>query len=131
MFGHDSYAPAKASATPPKTGTAISMDIELQRQSDVALLSALRVKHICDLMVENKKKKQVVVFWALRVRASVTAVRSVLRRLGVNITSSEKVESVRYADFSIHAIPYPGCEFFRVFRDNNYSGVTAAFVKQR
>ena len=39
------------------------------------------------------------------------------------MTSSEKVDKEkRYADFRIISLPYPGCEFFREFRDNNYSG---------
>jgi len=28
----------------------------------------------------------------------------------------------RYNDFRIVALPYPGCEFFKDFRENNHSG---------
>lgn len=39
-----------------------------------------------------------------------------------SVTSSEKVDKEnRYSDFNILSLPYPGCEFFRDFRDNNYS----------
>lgn len=38
------------------------------------------------------------------------------------MTSSEKVDKEnRYAEFTIISLPYPGCEFFREFRDNNYT----------
>jgi myotubularin-related protein 14 len=38
-----------------------------------------------------------------------------------SVTSSEKVDKEnRYADFSIASIPYPGCEFFKDWKDNNY-----------
>lgn len=51
-------------------------------------------------MVENKKVK----FW-------------------LNVTSSEKVDKEnRYSFFKILALPYPGCEFFREYRDNNCHG---------
>lgn len=44
-------------------------------------------------------------------------------KFGMNVTSSEKVDKEkRYSDFTIISLPYPGCEFFRSFRDNNYSG---------
>lgn len=46
----------------------------------------------------------------------------------MNVTSSEKVDKEkRYQDFKIIALPYPGCEFFREFRDNNYSGEGLVF----
>lgn len=38
-----------------------------------------------------------------------------------SVTSSEKVDKEnRYSDFNIISLPYPGCEFFRDYRDNNY-----------
>lgn len=38
-----------------------------------------------------------------------------------SVTSSEKVDKEnRYADFTIISLPYPGCEFFKEYRDNNY-----------
>lgn len=39
-----------------------------------------------------------------------------------SVTSSEKVDKEnRYSQFTILSLPYPGCEFFREFRDQNYS----------
>lgn len=70
------------------------------RRKDIRLLKALNVGTIIDFMVENKKVK----FW-------------------VNVTSSEKVDKEnRYNFFKILALPYPGCEFFREYRDNDYHG---------
>lgn len=44
------------------------------------------------------------------------------------VTSSEKVDKLnRYSDFTIISLPYPGCEFFREFRDNNYSHESLVF----
>lgn len=37
------------------------------------------------------------------------------------MTSSEKVDKEkRYSDFTIISLPYPGCEFFKEFRENDY-----------
>lgn len=37
------------------------------------------------------------------------------------VTSSEKVDKEsRYSDFTIISLPYPGCEFFKEYRDNDY-----------
>uniref|UniRef100_A0A1B0GQJ8 Uncharacterized protein n=1 Tax=Phlebotomus papatasi TaxID=29031 RepID=A0A1B0GQJ8_PHLPP len=70
------------------------------RQQDIRLLKSLDVETIIDFMVEKKKVK-----------------------FGVNVTSSEKVDKERRYDvFKIVSLPYPGCEFFRVFRDNNFNG---------
>lgn len=70
------------------------------RRRDIRLLKALNVGTIIDFMVENKKVK-----------------------FGVNITSSEKVDKEnRYSFFKLLALPYPGCEFFREFRNNQYEG---------
>ncbi|XP_073228303.1 phosphatidylinositol-3,5-bisphosphate 3-phosphatase MTMR14-like [Porites lutea] len=68
------------------------------RGQDIRLLKTLRVKYICDLMVEKKKVK-----------------------FGMRVTSSEKVDKIqRYSDFVLCSVPYPGCEFFRDFKDNEY-----------
>nr|XP_046918073.1 myotubularin-related protein 14-like [Dermatophagoides farinae] len=70
------------------------------RNQDIKLLKYLNVKLICDLMLEKKKVK-----------------------FGMNVTSSEKADKKnRYSDFNILSLPYPGCEFFREYRDNSYSG---------
>lgn len=45
-----------------------------------------------------------------------------------SVTSSEKVDKEnRYNDFKILSLPYPGCEFFKQFRDNNYSAKNLIF----
>ncbi|XP_074861071.1 phosphatidylinositol-3,5-bisphosphate 3-phosphatase MTMR14 isoform X3 [Carettochelys insculpta] len=68
------------------------------RGHDIKLLRYLSVRYICDLMVENKKVK-----------------------FGLNVTSSEKVDKAqRYADFALLSIPYPGCEFFKEYKDRAY-----------
>ncbi|RWS06197.1 myotubularin-related protein 14-like protein [Dinothrombium tinctorium] len=68
------------------------------RNHDINLLKYVSVGYICDLMVEKKKVK-----------------------FCVNITSSEKADKEsRYSDFEILSLPYPGCEFFRDYRDNDY-----------
>ena len=37
------------------------------------------------------------------------------------MSSSEKVDKEgRYNDFRIFSMPYPGCEFFKDWRDNGY-----------
>ncbi|XP_039437415.1 myotubularin-related protein 14 [Culex pipiens pallens] len=70
------------------------------RRKDIRLLKALNVGTIIDFMVENKKVK----FW-------------------MKVTSSEKVDKEnRYSFFKILALPYPGCEFFREYRDNDCRG---------
>ncbi|XP_058061641.1 myotubularin-related protein 14 isoform X2 [Anopheles bellator] len=70
------------------------------RSQDIKLLKTLNVGTIVDFMVEKKKVK-----------------------FGMNVTSSEKVDKEkRYSEFRIVSLPYPGCEFFRDYRDNNYSG---------
>ncbi|GFQ96081.1 myotubularin-related protein 14, partial [Trichonephila clavata] len=68
------------------------------RSQDIKLLKELSVSYICDLMVENKKVKY-----------------------GLKVSSSEKIDKEnRYCDFKIVQLPYPGCEFFRKFKDSNY-----------
>ncbi|XP_073994031.1 egg-derived tyrosine phosphatase [Rhodnius prolixus] len=68
------------------------------RSQDIRLLHTLNVGAIIDFMVEKKKVK-----------------------FGVNVTSSEKVDKEnRYSEFTIISLPYPGCEFFKKYRDNDY-----------
>ncbi|XP_042903251.1 phosphatidylinositol-3,5-bisphosphate 3-phosphatase MTMR14 [Parasteatoda tepidariorum] len=68
------------------------------RSQDIKLLKELSVNYICDLMVENKKVKY-----------------------GLKVSSSEKIDKEnRYCDFKIIQLPYPGCEFFKKFKDSNY-----------
>lgn len=75
------------------------------RNQDINLLKQLNVGYICDLMVEKKKVK-----------------------FGMNVTSSEKVDKEnRYSEFVILSLPYPGCEFFTKYRENNYSGEKLMF----
>uniref|UniRef100_A0A671L8E0 Myotubularin related protein 14 n=1 Tax=Sinocyclocheilus anshuiensis TaxID=1608454 RepID=A0A671L8E0_9TELE len=75
------------------------------RGSDIKLLKYLSVRYICDLMVENKKVK-----------------------FGLNVTSSEKVDKAqRYADFTLLSVPYPGCEFFREYKDRDYTAKGLVF----
>lgn len=70
------------------------------RRKDIRLLKTLNVGTIIDFMVENKKVK-----------------------FGLKVTSSEKVDKEnRYSFFKILALPYPGCEFFREYRDNDCRG---------
>uniref|UniRef100_A0A8C4QAQ9 Myotubularin related protein 14 n=1 Tax=Eptatretus burgeri TaxID=7764 RepID=A0A8C4QAQ9_EPTBU len=65
----------------------------------------LFINYICDLMVENKKVK-----------------------FGMNVTSSEKVDKEgRYADFCLVSLPYPGCEFFKTYRDRDYTAEGLVF----
>lgn len=68
------------------------------RHQDIKLLKTLNVGTIIDFMVEKKKVK-----------------------FGMNVTSSEKVDKEkRYSDFTLISLPYPGCEFFKEFRENDY-----------
>lgn len=70
------------------------------RYLDIKLLKTFNIGSIVDLMLEKKKVKFL-----------------------LNVTSSEKVDKEkRYQDFKIISLPYPGCEFFKEFHDNNYSG---------
>ncbi|XP_060724022.1 myotubularin-related protein 14 isoform X2 [Tachysurus vachellii] len=75
------------------------------RGSDIKLLKYLSVSYICDLMVENKKVK-----------------------FGLNVTSSEKVDKAqRYADFTLLSVPYPGCEFFKDYKERDYTAEGLVF----
>lgn len=76
-----------------------------QRKRDIRLLKALNVETIVDLMVEKKKVKY-----------------------GLYVTSSEKVDKEdRYSLFKIIGLPYPGCEFFLEYRNNNCQGEGLVF----
>ncbi|KAM3847444.1 phosphatidylinositol-3,5-bisphosphate 3-phosphatase MTMR14 isoform 4-T5 [Vipera latastei] len=75
------------------------------RGHDIKLLRYLSVAYICDLMVENKKVK-----------------------FGLNVTSSEKVDKAqRYADFTLLSVPYPGCEFFKEYKERDYTAEGLVF----
>ncbi|KER23825.1 hypothetical protein T265_08371 [Opisthorchis viverrini] len=75
------------------------------RDNDCELLKRFRVAYICDFMLEYRKMKY---------------------RLPV--TSSEKADSHRrYHDFDVLALPYPGSEFFRVWRDSEYAMTDLVF----
>ncbi|KAJ6642397.1 Myotubularin-related protein 14, partial [Pseudolycoriella hygida] len=79
--------------------------IDEVRQKDKQLIKYLNVGTIVDLMVENKKVK----FY-------------------LNVTSSEKIDKEnRYAEFKLICLPYPGCEFFKEFKDNNFCAEQLAF----
>ncbi|XP_014097016.3 phosphatidylinositol-3,5-bisphosphate 3-phosphatase MTMR14 [Bactrocera oleae] len=67
-------------------------------RSDIALLNTLNIKTIADLMVEQRKIK-----------------------FFITISSSEKADPEHsYKNFNLLALPYPGCEFFKKFREYNY-----------
>lgn len=45
-----------------------------------------------------------------------------------SVSSSEKIDnSNRYYEFNVVSLPYPGCEFFKEFRRNNYEGDNLIF----
>ncbi|XP_063081286.1 myotubularin-related protein 14 isoform X4 [Cavia porcellus] len=45
----------------------------------------------------------------------------VTHTFSISVTSSEKVDKAqRYADFTLLSIPYPGCEFFKEYKDRDY-----------
>ena len=78
-----------------------------QRRADIELLKWLDVRYIVDLMVENRKVKYY-----------------------LNVCSSEKADSEgRYTgEFTLVTIPYPGCEFFKDFRDKGHCGTRSLFL---
>ena len=79
--------------------------IDKMRKIDIQILKLLNIEVICDLMVENRKVKYF-----------------------MKLTSSEKVDSQnRYNEFKLLSIPYPGCEFFAKYKDNNYDGKGLCF----
>ncbi|CAL8089556.1 unnamed protein product [Calicophoron daubneyi] len=68
------------------------------RDDDCELMKRFNVRYICDLMLEYRKVK----YW-------------------LPVTSSEKADpDSRYHDFEVLPLPYPGSEFFRVWRDSGY-----------
>ena len=81
-----------------------SFSIQSQRAADMRLLQTLGVRTICDLMVENRKKKY-----------------------GVHVCSSEKVEDFADDSVAVVAIPFPGCEFFADFKANDRCGTGLRF----
>eukprot|EP00954_Amorphochlora_amoebiformis_P023338 1359426-Amorphochlora_amoeboformis.AAC.1 len=85
-------------------GNEISYAVEAQRKCDLTVLNKLRIKYICDLMVEKHKMK-----------------------MGVVCSSSEKAERNLYTAFQIQPMPYPGCEFFRDFKENKHNGLDLKF----
>ncbi|CAH8676802.1 Myotubularin- protein 14 [Schistosoma haematobium] len=73
--------------------------LEKLRDDDCELIRRLNVTYICDFMLEYRKIK----CW-------------------VPISSSEKVDQQgRYNDFVVIPLPYPGSEFFRIWRDSGYA----------
>nr|CAH8874894.1 unnamed protein product [Trichobilharzia regenti] len=73
--------------------------LEKLRDDDCELIRRLNVTYICDFMLEYRKIK----CW-------------------VPISSSEKVDQQgRYNDLIIIPLPYPGSEFFRIWRDSGYA----------
>jgi len=80
-----------------KTNSAENI-LDNSRTEDIALIKELRIRYICDLMVEDKKKKY-----------------------GIYVSSSEKTDRLaRYAEFCLTAIPFPGTEFFTLWKEHNY-----------
>ncbi|CAH8661068.1 unnamed protein product [Heterobilharzia americana] len=72
--------------------------LEKLRDDDCELIRRLNVTYICDFMLEYRKIK----CW-------------------VPISSSEKVDQQgRYNDLVIIPLPFPGSEFFRIWRDSGY-----------
>ncbi|KAF6779002.1 Myotubularin protein 14 [Paragonimus kellicotti] len=68
------------------------------RDVDCELMKRFRIQYICDFMLEYRKVK----YW-------------------LPVTSSEKDDNHdRYDDFVILPLPYPGSEFFRIWRDSGY-----------
>ncbi|KYQ92015.1 hypothetical protein DLAC_06841 [Tieghemostelium lacteum] len=77
-----------------------AQNMDILRNKDILVIRHLNVRYICDLMVENKKKK-----------------------FGFFVCSSEKVDMhKRYQDFVIASTPYPGVEFFAEFSKNKHNG---------
>ncbi|KAL0124200.1 hypothetical protein PUN28_006197 [Cardiocondyla obscurior] len=75
------------------------------RNYDIELLKTLNVGTIVDFMVEKKKVKY-----------------------GMTVTSSEKVDQERrYSNFNLISLPYPGCEFFKEFRNKDYRSKDLVF----
>ncbi|KAM4721948.1 phosphatidylinositol-3,5-bisphosphate 3-phosphatase MTMR14 [Rhinophrynus dorsalis] len=101
----DAYADTEVTKDDAAVRNGESQLFDKVRGHDIKLLRYLSVRYICDLMVENKKVK-----------------------FGLNVTSSEKVDKAqRYSDFTLLSIPYPGCEFFKDYKDRGYSAEGLVF----
>eukprot|EP01133_Synstelium_polycarpum_P003736 gene3736-4309_t len=83
-----------------------SQNMENLRNNDISAIKHIGVKYICDLMVENKKKK-----------------------FGFFVCSSEKADMhSRYSkQFVIASTPYPGVEFFALFNQNRHNAKDLVF----
>ncbi|OCT83424.1 myotubularin related protein 14 S homeolog isoform X2 [Xenopus laevis] len=101
----DAWADTEAAEEDAAARNGDSQLFDKVRGHDIKLLRYLSVRYICDLMVENKKVK-----------------------FGLNVTSSEKVDKAqRYSDFTLLSVPYPGCEFFKDYKDRGYSAEGLVF----
>uniref|UniRef100_H3AX60 Myotubularin related protein 14 n=1 Tax=Latimeria chalumnae TaxID=7897 RepID=H3AX60_LATCH len=70
----------------------------------------------------NKRQKNCVYI------CSLSTDNEMLRKGKQSVTSSEKVDKAqRYADFTLLSIPYPGCEFFKDYKDRDYSAEGLVF----
>ncbi|XP_008319228.1 myotubularin-related protein 14 [Cynoglossus semilaevis] len=109
IFSGGSDDAAAVSEEAPENDSAVrngdSQLFDKVRGHDIKLLHYLSVRYICDLMVENKKVK-----------------------FGLNVTSSEKADKAqRYADFTLLSVPYPGCEFFKDYKECDYTAEGLVF----
>lgn len=92
-------ASSSSSSSPSKLQKEDSM-VGRNRQEDIALLQALGVRTIFDLMKEHRKKK-----------------------FGLVVTSSEKADSYnRYNSFRLNSLPFPGTEGFVNFSSRREEG---------
>ncbi|ESO11037.1 hypothetical protein HELRODRAFT_190283 [Helobdella robusta] len=73
------------------------------RSSDIKLLKMFKVSYIFDLMVEDCKVKYY-----------------------LNFSSSEKVDD-EYQKFRLSSLPYPGCEYFKEWKERKYVPETLVF----
>lgn len=94
--------------SPPKSDSYQStfslFNMESARTADIELLDELHIQHICDFMMESRKRKA-----------------------GVALTSSEKAEIYRYYSYHINVLPYCGCEHFTVYKYNSYNAQQLMF----
>eukprot|EP00485_Elphidium_margaritaceum_P016123 CAMPEP_0202730636 /NCGR_PEP_ID=MMETSP1385-20130828/186739_1 /ASSEMBLY_ACC=CAM_ASM_000861 /TAXON_ID=933848 /ORGANISM="Elphidium margaritaceum" /LENGTH=1041 /DNA_ID=CAMNT_0049396913 /DNA_START=30 /DNA_END=3155 /DNA_ORIENTATION=- len=94
---------------PNTTASPMGHNLNALRGADIELLRYFDIKFICDLMVEDKKK----VGWG---------------RYALTVTSSEKVDrEQRYKAFHLSCMPYPGCEFFRAYKECNHNATNLVF----
>ncbi|UYV68347.1 MTMR14 [Cordylochernes scorpioides] len=79
--------------------------VDEARMRDIELLSRLKVRYICDLMVEDNKIKY-----------------------GLPVSSSEKADTEnRYKDFDLLVLPYPGCELFAKLCEKGYKPINLVY----